>query len=325
MFEVFPSPVNTTVHFAHVAYRMEERYALRDPEVNYFQTWTSEETMRRIDDADVFVVSGFWDDDLLERAPKLKYIQSVGAGFDQFPLDELSRRGIVLANAAGVNQNAVAEHAMSLMLGLNRHIHIGRDNQNTHTWRGMLGDITKREDELIGKTLLIIGMGTIGSRLARFAKAFDMRVVGTKRNPGTVATQIDEVLTPDKLDELVPQADFVALTCPLTAETKNVVDARVLEAMKSTAYLINVARGQCVEEPALAEALTSGQIAGAGLDHFWDEPLGEGSVLWDLENVIITPHTGGETRMYEERVIDILDDNLARIWNGRSDLRNQIV
>ena len=127
------------------------------------------------------------------------------------------------------------------------------------------------------------------------------------------------------MDELVPQADFVALTCPLTAETKNIVDARVLEAMKSTAYLINVARGQCVEEPALADALKSGQIAGAGLDHFWDEPLGGGSVLWDLENVIITPHTGGETRMYEERVIDILDDNLARIWNGRSDLRNQIV
>ena len=150
-------------------------------------------------------------------------------------------------------------------------------------------------------------------------------MVGTKRNPGTVATQIDEVFTPDKLHELVPQADCVALTCPLTAETKNIVDARVLEAMKSTAYLINVARGQCVEEPVLAEALKSGQIAGAGLDHFWDEPLGEGSVLWDLENVIITPHTGGETRMYEERVIDILDDNLARIWNGRSDLRNQIV
>ena len=322
--ETFPYPENTTVHFAHVAYRMEERYAARNPQVNYFQTWTSEETISRINDADVFVVSGFWDNDLLERASKLKYIQSIGAGFDQFPLDELSERGIVLANASGVNQNAVAEHAMSLMLALNRHIHTGRDNQNTHVWRGMLGDLTKREDELIGKTLLIIGMGTIGSRLARFAKAFDMRVIATKRNPATSATSVDDLVTPDRLNELVPQADFVVLTCPLTAETKNIVDARVFEAMKSTAYLINVARGQCVDEPLLAEALKSGQIAGAGLDHFWDEPLGGDSILWDLENVIITPHTGGETRMYEERVIDILDDNLCRIWNGRSDLRNQI-
>ena len=322
--ETFPYPENTTVHFAHVAYRMEERYAARNPQVNYFQTWTSEETISRINDADVFVVSGFWDNDLLERASKLKYIQSIGAGFDQFPLDELSERGIVLANASVVNQNAVAEHAMSLMLALNRHIHTGRDNQNTHVWRGMLGDLTKREDELIGKTLLIIGMGTIGSRLARFAKAFDMRVIATKRNPAHSATSVDDLVTPDRLNELVPQADFVVLTCPLTAETKNIVDARVFEAMKSTAYLINVARGQCVDEPVLAEALKSGQIAGAGLDHFWDEPLGGDSILWDLENVIITPHTGGETRMYEERVIDILDDNLCRIWNGRSDLRNQI-
>ena len=322
--ETFPSPENTTVHFAHVAYRMEERYTARNPQVNYFQTWTSEETISRINDADVFVVSGFWDNDLLDRASKLKYIQSIGAGFDQFPLDELSERGIVLANASGVNQNAVAEHAMSLMLALNRHIHTGRDNQNTHVWRGMLGDLTKREDELIEKTLLIIGMGTIGSRLARFAKAFDMRVIATKRNPATSATSVDDLVAPDGLNELVPQADFVVLTCPLTAETNNIVNARVFEAMKSTAYLINVARGQCVDEPVLAEALKSGQIAGAGLDHFWDEPLGGDSILWDLENVIITPHTGGETRMYEERVIDILDDNLGRIWNGRSDLRNQI-
>ena len=99
--ETFPNPENTTVHFAHVAYRMEERYAARNPQVNYFQTWTSEETISRINDADVFVVSGFWDNDLLERASKLKYIQSIGAGFDQFPLDELSERGIVLANASG--------------------------------------------------------------------------------------------------------------------------------------------------------------------------------------------------------------------------------
>jgi phosphoglycerate dehydrogenase-like enzyme len=224
-----------------------------------------------------------------------------------------------------VNQNAVAEHAMSMILGLNRHIHTGRDNQNSHTWREMLGDLTKREDELIGKTILIVGMGAIGSRLARFAKAFDMKVVATKRDPSTAVGPADEVVTPDRLGELVPDADFVALTCPLTPETTNLIDADVLDAMKKTAYLINVARGQCVDEPELAKALKSGSITGAGIDHFWDEPLGADSDFWDMENVIITPHTGGETRLYEERVIDILDDNLGLLWSGETALRNHIV
>ena len=325
MAEKFPSAGGTTVHFAHIAYRMEERYALRRPRVNFYQTWSPEETMDRIGEADVFVVSGFWDNALLERASKLKYIQSIGAGYDQFPLDELRSRDIRLASASGVNQNAVAEHAMSLMLGLNRHIHTGRDNQNNHSWRGMLGDLTKREDELLGKTLVIVGMGAIGSRLARFAKAFDMRVLATKRDPSTAVGPADEVVTPDRLGELVPQADFLALTCPLTPETTNIVDADVFGAMKPTAYLINVERGQCVDEPELVRALESGAIAGAGIDHFWQDPLGPGSPFWDMRNVIITPHTGGETRLYEERVIDILDDNLGRLWNGETELRNQIV
>jgi phosphoglycerate dehydrogenase-like enzyme len=311
MSEGFPSAGNTTVHFAHVAYRMEDRYVLRNPDVDYFQTWSADDTMNRIEDADVFVCSGFWDNALLERATKLKYIQSIGAGYDQFPLDELRERGIRLANASGVNQNAVAEHAMSLILGLNRHIHTGRDNQNNGVWRGMLGDLTKREDELIGKTMLIVGMGAIGSRLARFAKAFDMKVVATKRDPSTAVGPADEVVTPDKLNDLVPEADFVTLTCPLTPET--------------TSYLINVARGQCVDEPALASALKSGSIAGAGIDHFWSEPLEADSPFWGMENVIITPHTGGETRLYEERVIDILDENLGRLWKGESELHNQII
>ncbi|MCZ6766496.1 MAG: D-2-hydroxyacid dehydrogenase [bacterium] len=325
MADAFPSPGDTTVLFAHIAYRMEDRYALRDPRVNYFQTWSPEETLDRIGEADVFVVSGFWDNALLERTSKLKYIQSIGAGYDQFPLDELRSLGIRLTSASGVNQNAVAEHAMSLMLGLNRHIHIGRDFQNDHTWRGMIGDLSKREDELIGKTLVIVGMGTIGSRLARFAKAFDMRVLATKRNPLTAVGPADKVVTPDRLDELVPQADFLALTCPLTPETTNIIDAGVLKSMKPTAYLINVARGKCVDEPELVKALESGEIAGAGIDHFWEDPLGAESPFWGMKNVIITPHTGGETRHYEERVIDILDDNLGRLWKGEPELRNQVV
>ena len=152
-----------------------------------------------------------------------------------------------------------------------------------------------------------------------------MRVVATKRRPETAEGPADEVHTPDRLPDLLPQADFVVLTCPFTAQTEGIIDADALSSMKGSAYLINVARGGCVDETALLAALRRGSIAGAGIDHFRDEPLPEDSPFWDFENVIITPHTAGETRMYEENVIDILLENLDRLWRRNEQLRNQIV
>jgi phosphoglycerate dehydrogenase-like enzyme len=173
--------------------------------------------------------------------------------------------------------------------------------------------------------LLIVGLGAIGSRLAKLAKAFDMQVIGTKRDLSTVDANVDEAYTPDRLLELLPRADYVALTCPLTPATTNLIDAVALAAMKPGAYLINMARGRVVDEPALIAALERGQIAGAGLDCTWEEPLPAASPLWPMPNVLITPHTAGETRRYEENVIDILLENLARLWRGERGLFNQIV
>ena len=172
---------------------------------------------------------------------------------------------------------------------------------------------------------MLAGLGGIGSRLATLAQAFDMRVVATKRNPATAAVAVDTVMTPDRLIDLLPQADYVALTCPLTPETTNLIDADALQRMKPSANLINVARGGCVDEPALLTALRNGEIAGAAINHFWDEPLPECSPFWDMENVVITPHTGGETRMYEENLLDILLENLDRLWLGESEPINQVV
>jgi phosphoglycerate dehydrogenase-like enzyme len=284
-----------------------------------------DETKTRIGEANVLVISGLWRNELLDLAPQLRFIQAIGAGYDQFPLEELRRRGIRLASARGVNRNAVSEHAMAHVLALVRHLHTGRDNQRRHHWRSMISDLSQREEELGGKTMLIVGLGGIGSRLARLAKAFDMRVIATKRNPATAEGPADEVHTPDRLPELLPQADFVVLTCPLTPDTEKLIDARALALMKNSAYLINMARGRCVDEPALLDALQTGAIAGAGIDHFWDEPLLPGSPFWELENLLITPHTGGETRLYEENVIDILLENLARLGRGEGELRNQVV
>ncbi|MCB0063630.1 MAG: D-2-hydroxyacid dehydrogenase [Caldilineaceae bacterium] len=320
-----PDRNELTICFAHVAYQMEPCFAARETGIDHFQVWSVDDLFARIGEADVLVVSGFWRNELLDRASKLRFIQSIGAGVDQFDQAELRNRGIRLASARGVNKNAVSEHAMAQILAFARHIHTGRDNQHKRVWRGMLSDLSIREDELGGKTLLIVGMGDIGSRLAKLAKAFDMHVIATKRNPATAQGPADEVYTADQLPALVGKADYVALTCPLTPETENLIDASIFSAMKPSAYLINMARGRVVNEPDLIAALQAGEIAGAGLDTTWEEPLPEDSPLWAMENVIITPHTAGETRKYEENVLDILLENLDRLWQGEEKLLNQIV
>ena len=133
-----------------------------------------------------------------------------------------------------------------------------------------------------------------------------------------------EVHPPEAFLKLLPEVDFVALTCPLSEDTRDLIGARSLGAMKRSAYLINVARGGCVDEAALIEALNAGEIAGAGIDVTVDEPLASDSPLWELENVVLTPHTAGETRRYEDNVIDILLENLDRLWRGEEKLRNGV-
>src|SRR6266478_9123244 len=322
---MFPSKDRLTICFAHVAYQMRERFLPRQIGVNSFNVRAADEFERRIGEADVVVVSGLWRNELLEKAHRLRFIQSIGAGTDQFDREKLKRRGIRLASAQGVNVRAVSEHAMALILAITRRLPEARDNQAKHVWRGMISDLTQREDELGGKTLLVVGLGGIGGRLARLAKAFDMRVIGVKRDLSKGTEGADSMHTLAELKTLLPQADFVALTCPLTRETENVIDAAAFAKMKPSAYLINAARGRCVEEGALIEALRKGSIAGAALDVTVDEPLPPASPVWDLSNVFITPHIAGETRRYEDNVLDTLLDNLQRLWRGEAMLRNQIV
>jgi phosphoglycerate dehydrogenase-like enzyme len=266
-----------------------------------------------------------WHDGLLDRAGKLRFIQAIGAGTDQFPLEELKRRGVRLASARGVNYRAVAEHAMALILALSRRLPEARDNQAKRVWRGMIGDFSKREDELGGKTLLVVGLGQIGGRLAELAKAFDMQVVGLRRDPSAGRGATDAVHAIGEFRSLLPEADFVALTCPLTKETEKLVGAEALARMKPSAYLVNVARGRVIDEAALVEALAARRIAGAGIDVTVEEPLAPSSPLWGMEHVLLTPHTAGETRRYEDNVIEILRDNLGRLQCGEEPLRNQMI
>ena len=230
-----------------------------------------------------------------------------------------------MANAQGANERAVAEHAIALLLALTRQLHLARDNQRARHWRGMIGDRDLREQELSGKTLLIVGLGRIGTRLARWPAPSICASSGCAARPGRSATPpMRSSLKPTSHSALA-RADVVALTCPLTPETEGLIGAAALAALKPGALLINVARGKVVDETALLAALADGRVRAAALDCFHEEPLPPKSLLWALPNVLITPHTAGETTRYEENVVDILVDNIERLFRGETVLRNQVV
>jgi len=322
---VIPAKKDLIICFAHVAYQFQDLFARRSTGIGSFQVWNRDDLDDRIGEADVLVISGLWRNDLIDRAKILRYVQSIGAGTDQFSRELLTARGIRLASARGVNARAVSEHALALMLALARRLPEARDNQAKRVWRDMIGDPAVREDELGGKTAIVVGTGAIGGRLVQLAKAFDMRVIGIRRDPARGKGDADSVHATSELKALLPEADFVVLTCPLTKDTEKLIDAEALSRMKRSAYLVNCARGRCVDEPALQEALAQGRIAGAALDVTVEEPLAPASPLWAMENVLITPHTAGETRRYEENVLDILQENLDRLWRGEATLRNQVL
>lgn len=322
---MLPGNAALTICLAHAAYRMQDRFALRNTGIRGIEVRDRAALDAAIAEADVLVVSGLWRDALIPHAPRLRLIQSISAGVDQYGREALHAAGIRLASAQGANARAVAEHAMALILALVRRLPEARDNQGKRVWRGMIGDLTQREDELSGKTLLIVGLGRIGGRLAQLARAFDLKVVGIRRDPAGGLNGADAVHGLAELKALLPQADIVALTCPLTPETEGLIDAEALALMRPSAHLVNVARGRVCVEMAVVAAMAVRRIAGAALDCTEVEPLAADSPLWAMPNVLITPHTAGETRRYEDSVIDLMLDNVGRLQRGEHELRNQIV
>ena len=323
---MFPSKEDVTICFAHAAYQMKARFDLRKTGMKSFQVWAYDELQKRVGEADVVVVSGMWKNDLIPQAGGLRFIQSISSGMDQYSKEQLAAKGVRLASAAGVNARAVAEHAIALILAVARRLPEARDNQHKKAWRGMIGDLAQREDELGGKTLLIVGMGRIGAHLARLARAFDMKVIGIRRDPKQGANGADSIHGMADLVKLAPLADIVALTCALTPETTGLMSAAAFAAMKPSSMFVNVARGKVADEAALIATMKAGKIWAAAIDVTADEPLSEGSPLWTLPNVFVTPHTAGETRAYEDNVIDILVENLDRLWKDeKAALRNQVL
>ena len=224
---------------------------------------------------------------------------------------EIAQADLIITNASGVHAIPISEHILALMLALTRDLQRCVRDQAHHFWNRDHHPI-----EMDGSTMGLIGMGAIGEKTAEKAKGLNMRVLGLRRRPEKTSPWVDRMYGPDELLEMLPQADWVIITAPLTRETKGFIGERELRAMKNTAYIINIGRGAIIQEQVLIRALREGWIAGAGLDVFEQEPLPEDSPLWDMENVIITPHYAGLTPYYTDRLVEIFVENLRRYRAG---------
>jgi phosphoglycerate dehydrogenase-like enzyme len=246
---------------------------------------------------------------LLDAAPRLRWYHTVSAGVENMPLPEMNDRGIVLTNNSGSYDIQIAEHLMAFVFAASRQLHRYRDSQHAHEWRD------QDHRELRDATIVVFGMGSIGGEVARLASAVGMRVIGVRRRPAPQAG-VSRVVAADQLIDVVGEADYLAVTAPLTPETRGAISREVIARMKPTAWVMNIGRGAIIDEPALIEALREKRIAGAALDVFVTEPLPTESPLWDLPNAIITPHNSGDSPRTYERTLALFGENLRRYKAG---------
>ena len=321
----FKSDDDIFVLFAHANYQLDIGFKKLNPQQKSFQVYNYVDLMANIEEANVLVISGLWQNELIEHAKNLKYIQLTGVGYDGYDLNKLKENNIKLCNAVGLNRIVVAEHTISLILSLSRFLHIARDNQLKKYWAPFISDPMERQSEINGKTAVIFGLGDIGNTIAKFCKSFDMNVIGIKRNTDVKSDYTDKLVHTSKLHEAVKEADFLIISSSLNEETNQIIDKNVFNNMKETSYLVNVARGGCVNENDLIEALKNNKIKGAALDHLSTEPLDVNNPLWNFANVIITPHTAGETPNYETIIPEILIENIGHLKNGNDNLLHRVV
>lgn len=247
-------------------------------------------------------------------AETLRWIHTPTAAVHQLLFPELVSSNVVLSNAREVHGPVVAELVVALMFALAKKIPQAVRLQQEHKWgKSAVWNDGPRPRELAGATLGLIGVGGIGRAVARMASALGMRVIAAREHQEKqLPTGVEAVYGPAQINELLAQSDFVVVAAPLTGATRGLINADRLAAMRSEAYLINVGRGPHVDEAALADALRNRRIAGAALDVFEQEPLPAGSPLWDLENLLITPHTGSLTEKLWQRHYAVFSENLRR-------------
>lgn len=272
-----------------------------------------ESAKKEIRDAEILF--GRLTPQLLEQARKLRWVQAPFASQERHLFPEFIESDILLTNVAGIYNEEIADHVYALILGFTRQIPRFTRNQDKRYWEPSSGF---KVDCLAGKTLGVIGLGGIGGEVARRAPSFGMRVVATRAHPERAKPDyVDQVWGPDGLVHLLAESDFVVICTPETPRTRKMISSEELKTMKRTAYIINIGRGAVIDLAALTEALKNEIIAGAGLDVFEIEPLPAEHPLWDMKNVIITPHMASNTDIYPVRRVDRFLDNLSRYLQGK--------
>jgi phosphoglycerate dehydrogenase-like enzyme len=262
-------------------------------------------------------------DNVLARAPGLKWVQLTSAGADRL-IDSPLVRQITVTTASGIHAIPISEYVIGAMIAFAKGFPRSFRSQVDHKWQAFL------PVELAGATVAVLGLGAIGGRVAQLAKALEMRVLAMRRSAqrrmtGAECGQpfVDEMFPPAELHAVLAESDYVVLSVPLTPESRHMIGEAELAVMKPNAVIVNIARGAVIDQEALIRALKAHRIGGAALDVTDPEPLPAESELWDLENVMITPHISGGTPHYMDRAIDLFCDNLRSYANGET-LRNVV-
>jgi phosphoglycerate dehydrogenase-like enzyme len=283
------------------------------PQVDVLNPLFSDGVKVHIRDAEI-VIGWSLQQEQLASARNLRWVHSPSAAVNQLLFPEFINSDIVLTNGSDVNGPVVAEHVMALILALAKNLPQAMKFQARHVWgQEEMWHSFPRPREIAGATLGLVGVGSIGSRVAKHASAMGMRVISVRENldkPKPVG--VEAVFPTSEIDMLLSQSDYVALTVPVTPTTVGLMSAARFAKMKPGACLINVGRGSLIDEEALLKALQQKQITGAALDVFEQEPLAADSPLWDLENLLITPHTAGLTEKLWDRQYDLISENLRR-------------
>jgi len=252
-----------------------------------------------------------------KTAKNLNWIHLAVAGVDESIFPALLKSKVIITACKGIHSHTISEHILGMILCFAKGIHLSTLRQKQKMWASR--EVMNQRFEIKGKTLGIIGLGGIGLELARKSKCLGMQVIGMKNRlkKGERIKYVDRIFVKEKLPELLSLSDFVALTLPLTEETFHLIGEKEFSLMRSTSYIINTSRGKIIDEKALIEALENKRIAGAGLDVFEEEPLNPNSRLYDLENVMITPHIAGTMVDYFQKVAQIFKENLKRYMSGK--------
>ena len=285
------------------------------PGVDIVAVTTVEEAVAEVTGAQALI--GFCNEEILAAAPSLHWVQVYSSGVDRCVVNPSLHEGNkLLTNGQRIASPALAEHAIAMMMALVRGLDVYHTNQLQGQWKRNTG--LAREDfmELEGRTVLVVGLGGIGTQTARRAHGLGMRVIATRGSRREGPEYVDYVGLAHEVNELATQADVVINTAPLTDSTRGMFNAEFFDAMKPTAYFISVGRGASTVTDDLVAALQQGELAGAGLDVTDPEPLPEGHVLWTLPRVLISPHTAGRSDKGRDRLFLLVQENLRRYVSG---------